>query len=83
MNTWLIPLLLLAANQNSGCGCGQTGLRGGGNDFTGGRNRAGSCGCENTRVSDSDCGCSNAESRFEPRFDARLFGDADCGCANS
>lgn len=96
MNTWLILLFLLLGNQgggrsdaSSGCGCadngcGQTGFRTGGNAPGSGRNRGNNgndCGCARER--DNDCGCDGAESRFEPRFDARPFNNnQDCGCDN-
>lgn len=89
MNAWIILLFLLARNNSGSCGC------------DGGFGRDRDCGCDGDSGRDRDCDCDrdrgrdrgrdrdgdcdNNGSRFEPRFDARPFGDRDrdretCGC---
>ncbi len=87
MNTGLILLLLLAANQNGGCsGAGTVDKRyyaGRGACANVGNRADDDCGCAGTPVTEPDCGCGDTvSSRFEPRFDARPFSNQDCGCSS-
>lgn len=71
MSAWIILLFLLCGG-NTGCGCAQ-------ND--GMNRRDNDCGCDRDSGFERNRDCDRNESRFEPRFDARPFGEREtCGC---
>ena len=89
MNCWIILWFLLCGNQNGrgvcdpGCGCEpveppKPPCRPRERECDRDRNR--DCDCNRDRAPEREsCPCNN-DSRFEPRFDARPFGNAGCGC---
>ncbi|MBD5448685.1 MAG: hypothetical protein HDR28_00700 [Lachnospiraceae bacterium] len=93
MNSWIILLFLLFWNQNgrngigdSGCGCEpvEPPCRPREREREGERDCDRDCGRDRDRGRERDadrdsCPCNN-DSRFEPRFDSRPFGNSGCGC---
>ena len=83
MSAWIILLFFMMGNSNCGnsnCGCsGQNSSCRDNGGYGRDRDRDRDFERGRDRDRDGDCGCN--EQRFEPRFDARPFGEREtCGC---